>query len=248
MSKVILVTGGSRGIGSAVARLAGARGWSAAVNYAGREDAAAETVAAVKAAGAGALAVRGDVSLEADVIAMFAAAERELGPLDGLVNNAGIVAKLSPLAEMSADRIRRMFEVNVLGSYLCAREAGRRMARSRGGRGGAIVNVSSAASRLGAPGDYVDYAGSKGAIDAFTIGLAKEVGPEGIRVNAVRPGFTETDIHAETGSPERAQAIGAMSPLGRAATPEEIAAGIVWLLSDEASYVSGAILDIAGGR
>lgn len=248
MSKTVLITGASRGIGRAAARLAGRRGWSVAVNYAGRADAAATAVAEVEAAGGRAIAMRGDVAVETDVIALFDAAGKAFGPVDALVNNAGIVAPVGPLVDMTAERIRRMFEVNVIGTYLCAREAVRRMARSRGGRGGTIVNVSSVAARLGAPFDYVDYAGSKGAVDSFTIGLAKEVGREGIRVNAVRPGLTETDIHASGGQPERAQVLGATTPLGRAGTPEEIAEAIVWLIGDEASYVTGAILDVSGGR
>jgi NAD(P)-dependent dehydrogenase (short-subunit alcohol dehydrogenase family) len=248
VSKTILITGAGRGIGRAAAVLAGARGWAVGVNYAGNARAAAETVAAVTAAGGRALALRGDVAAEADVIAMFDATQAAFGPLDGLVNNAGIVAPGSKLADMSAARMARVFAVNVLGAYLCAREAARRMATDRGGRGGAIVNISSAASRLGSPGEYVDYAGSKGAVDTLTIGLAKELGPAGVRVNAIRPGVIETEIHASGGRPDRAAVVGPSAPLGRAGTADEVAEAIVWLLSDAASYVTGAILDVTGGR
>lgn len=248
MSKVILITGGSRGIGRATAILAGQRGWSVGVNYVGNERAAAETVAAVAAVGGRAVALQGDVAVEADVLAIFDATQRAFGRLDGLVNNAGIVAPGLPLAEMSAERMRRVFDTNVFGAYLCAREAARRLSRSRGGQGGAIVNLSSAAARLGAPNEYVDYAGSKGAIDTLTIGLAKELGPEGVRVNGVRPGLIATEIHASGGKPDRAAVMGATTPLGREGTAEEVAEAIVWLLSDAASYVTGALLDVAAGR
>lgn len=248
MSKVILISGGSRGIGRATAILAGQRGWSVGVNYVGNERAAAETVAAVEAAGGRAIALRGDVAVEADVLAIFDATQGAFGQLDGLVNNAGIVAPGLPLAEMSAERMRRVFDTNVFGAYLCAREAARRLSRSRGGQGGAIVNLSSAAARLGAPNEYVDYAGSKGAIDTLTIGLAKELGPEGVRVNGVRPGLIATEIHASGGKPDRAAMMGATTPLGREGTAEEVAEAIVWLLSDAASYVTGALLDVAAGR
>jgi NAD(P)-dependent dehydrogenase (short-subunit alcohol dehydrogenase family) len=246
--KSVLITGASRGIGRATALLCGARGWPVAINYLRDERAAEQTARDVTAAGGRAVTVRGDVAVEGDVLAMFDAAERDLGPLDGVVVNAGIIAESMPLAEMELGRLRRMFEVNVLGAYLCARECARRMPRDRGGPGGAVVLVSSVATRLGSPGEFVDYAGSKAALDTLAIGLAKELGRGGVRVNAVRPGLVETDIHERTGDPERGRRLGATTPIGRAGRPEEIAEAIVWLLSDSASYVTGALLDIAGGR
>jgi NAD(P)-dependent dehydrogenase (short-subunit alcohol dehydrogenase family) len=248
MAKTVLVTGGSRGIGRAIVRLAAEQGWSVAVNFAGNAAAANEAVHEAEATGARAVAIRGDVAVEADVVRMFDEAAAALGPLTALVNNAGIVAPERRLADMDADRIRRVMDVNVIGSYLCAREAARRMSRSRGGQGGAIVNVSSIAARLGSPGEYVDYAGSKGAINAMTIGLAKELGPEGIRVNAVSPGVIETEIHASGGRPDRAQTIGRNAPLGRAGTAVEVAEAVVWLLGDASAYVTGAVLEVSGGR
>lgn len=244
----VLITGASRGIGRATALLAAERGWPVAINYRSDARAAAETAVQARRRGARAMTVRADVSVEADVIAMFEQAQGDLGPLGGVVINAGIVAPALPLADMPAERLERMFRVNVLGAYLCAREAARRLARTRGGSGGSVVLVSSAASRLGSPGEYVDYAGCKAALDTLAVGLAKELGPEGVRVNAVRPGLIETGIHAGSGDPDRARRLGATTPLGRAGKPEEIAEAIVWLLSDAASYVTGAILDVAGGR
>jgi NAD(P)-dependent dehydrogenase (short-subunit alcohol dehydrogenase family) len=248
MSKTILVTGGSRGIGRAVVMLAAKRGWAIGVNYASNAKAAHETVAAAKAAGGKAIAVKGDVASEPDVIAMFEATEKAFGRIDGLVNNAGVVAPTADLVDMSLERLRRVFDTNVLGSVLCAREAARRMAKSRGGKGGVIVNLSSAAARIGSPNLFVDYATSKGAIDTMTLGLAKELGPEGIRVNAVRPGIIETDIHASAGEPDRAARLGPTAPLGRSGSAEEVAEAILWLMEDKSSYVTGAILDVAGGR
>ena len=246
--KTILITGGSRGIGRAAALLAGQRGWSVGVNYARDEAAAGDVVDAIKRAGGKAIALRGDVSVEGDVVVVFDGAIRALGPLNGVVVNAGVVAPTAKLADMSVERMRRVFEVNTLGAYICAREAARHMSLSRGGRGGAIVLISSAAARLGSPGLYVDYAGSKGAIDTLTAGLSKELGPEGVRVNAIRPGLIETDLHASGGDPERARVLGATAPMGRAGTASEVGEAIVWLLSDAASYCTGAILDVAGGR
>jgi NAD(P)-dependent dehydrogenase (short-subunit alcohol dehydrogenase family) len=248
MTKAILITGGSRGIGRATALLAAERGWRVAIGYVAAEAAAAETVAAIEAAGGQGLALRADVAEEAEVVALFDGAATRLGGLDGVVNNAGIVAPAACLADMPAERLRRIFAVNVYGAYLCAREAARRMSRDRGGRGGSLVNLSSAAARLGSAFEYVDYAGSKGAIDTMTIGLARELGPQGVRVNAVRPGLIETDIHASGGRPDRAQRLGRETPLGRAGRPEEVAEAIVWLLSDASSYVTGALLDVAAGR
>lgn len=248
MSKIVLITGASRGIGREAARLAGQRGWRVGVNFTSDETAAQSCVELVRQAGGEAIAIRGDVSVETDVLAMFDTIQSHFGGLDGLVNNAGITGQSLQLADMPMERMRRMFEVNILGAFLCAREAARRMSTERGGRGGVIVNVSSVASRLGSPNEYIDYAASKGAIDTLTLGLSKELGPQGVRVNAVRPGLTLTDIHASGGDPDRGIRLGVTTPLGRAGEPEEIAAGIIWLLSDEASYASGAILDISGGR
>lgn len=248
MDKVLLVTGGSRGIGAATARLAAQAGWAVAVNYADNALAADEVVRAIRAAGGRALAVQGDVADEAQVLRMFETVDAKLGRLTGLVNNAGVVDVTARLDEMSVARWRRMFDINVIGSMLCAREAVRRMSTRHGGSGGAIVNLSSAASRLGSPGQYLDYAAAKGAIDAFTIGLAKEVAFEGIRVNAVRPGLIETEIHASGGLPDRVRDLSHQVPMQRGGTADEVAQAIVWLLSDAASYTTMSLLDVSGGR
>ncbi len=242
---VMLITGGGRGIGAATARLAAQRGYAVCVNYL-RDRSAAEKLAAE--IGGGAIAVAGDVSAEADVLRLFETVDAKLGRLAALVNNAGIVDRQSRVEAMPAARLRRMFAINVVGSFLCAREAIKRMSRKHGGKGGAIVNVSSAAARLGSPGEYVDYAASKGAIDTMTLGLAKELAEDGIRVNAVRPGFINTDIHASGGEPNRLERVRENIPMKRGGEPEEIARAILWLLSEEASYSTGAILDVAGGR
>lgn len=244
----LLVTGGSRGIGAATARLAAQQGWQVAVNYAANSLAADEVVRAIRAAGGTAMAVKADVADEAQVMAMFGQIDAKLGPLRGLVNNAGVVDVTARVDEMSVARWRRMFDINVMGSMLCAREAVRRMSTRHGGAGGSIVNVSSAAARLGAPGQYVDYAASKGAIDAFTIGLAKEVAAEGVRINAVRPGLIDTEIHASGGLPDRVQQLQHLVPMQRGGSADEVAHAIVWLLSDAASYTTMSLLDVSGGR
>jgi NAD(P)-dependent dehydrogenase (short-subunit alcohol dehydrogenase family) len=244
----LIVTGAARGIGAATALLAAARGYKVAVNYA-HDAAGADGVArSIAASGGSALVVPGDISSEADVLALFATAERELGPIAGLVNNAGITGGASPVADLSRDVLERTLAVNVIGSFLCAREAVRRMAHSRGGAGGAIVNVSSRASKLGGAGEWVHYAASKGAIDTFTRGLALEVASEGIRVNAVSPGLIDTAIHASGGRSDRLAAMVPSVPLGRAGTTDEVAEAILWLLTPAASYVTGTVLDVAGGR
>ena len=239
----MLITGAGRGIGAATARLAVERGYKVCVNYL-RDKAAAEKLASE----IGAMAVAADVSVEADVMRLYKTIDDRLGRLDVLVNNAGIVDVKARVDEMSVARLQRMFAVNVVGSFLCAREAVKRMAKRHGGTGGTIVNVTSAAARLGSPGDYVDYASAKGAIDTFTVGLAKEVAGDGIRVNAVRPGVIRTEIHASSGDPGRLERIGAMAPLARPGEPEEVARAILWLASDESSYTTGAIIDVTGGR
>jgi NAD(P)-dependent dehydrogenase (short-subunit alcohol dehydrogenase family) len=248
MNQVLLVTGGSRGIGAACALLAARQRWDVAVNYTRDEAAAQAVVRQVRTAGRRALAVQADVSDEAQVLAMFSQVDAELGPLNGLVNNAGVVDMAQRVDEMSVARWQRMFGINVIGSLLCAREAVKRMSKRHGGPGGAIVNMSSAAARLGSPGQYVDYAAAKGAIDSFTLGLAREVAAEGIRVNAVRPGLIETDIHASGGQPDRARQLAPQVPMQRTGSAEEVAQAIVWLLSDAASYTTGSVVDVTGGR
>ena len=248
MSGVMIVTGGGRGIGAATARLAAARGYAVCVNYAKRRESAEGVVAEIAKGGGRAIAVQADISAEAEVARMFATVDRELGTVTVLVNNAGTIEKQARLADIDAARIARMFATNVTGSFLCAKEAVHRMSTKQGGAGGAIVNVSSAASRIGGGGEYVDYAASKGAIDTFTMGLAKEVATEGIRVNAVRPGIIYTEIHATGGEPGRVDRMKAFVPMARGGQPEEVAAAILWLASDEASYITGTILDVAGGR
>ena len=247
MPNVMIVTGGSRGIGAATARLGAKAGYAVVVNYASNREAADCVVAEIAAKGGTAIAVKGDVGVEADILAIFAAADR-LGALKVLVNNAGIVDVACDVADYSAERLERIFRINVTGSFLCAREAIKRMSTKRGGQGGAIVNLSSAAAKLGAGGSRVDYAATKGAIDSFTVGLAREVAEEGISVTAVRPGIIETDIHASGGEPDRVAAIAASLPMKRPGTAEEVAKAILWLASGDASYSTGAILDVSGAR
>ena len=246
--KTLLITGGSRGIGAATALLAARQGYAVAVNYTRNAAAADSVVQQIHAGGGRAIVLQADVAVEKEVMAMFEKIDAEFGRLDALVNNAGVVDQASRVDAMTMARLQRMFAVNVFGSFLCAREAVKRMSTRYGHTGGAIVNVSSAAARIGSPGQYVDYAAAKGAIDTFTIGLAKEVAPEGIRVNAVRPGIIETDIHASGGLPNRARDVAPQVPMQRAGSADEVAQSIVWLLSDAASYTTGALLDVAGGR
>lgn len=248
MNKVLVVTGGSRGIGAETAKLGAARGYSVCINYNRNREAAEVLVDQIRAAGDEALAVQADISREAEVLRLFRTVDEELGNITALVNNAGILDRQIRVEETDEARLQRIFAVNVVGSFLCAREAVKRMSTRHGGKGGAIVNVSSAASRLGSPGEYVDYAASKGAIDTLTIGLSREVADEGIRVNAVRPGFIYTDMHADGGEPGRVDRIKHTLPMKRGGHPVEVANAILWLLSDEASYTTGSFIDLAGGR
>ena len=247
-SQVLLITGGSRGIGAATALRAARAGYAVAINYTRQSLAADEVVRAIRAEGGTALTVQADVGDEAQIVAMFRKVDAKLGRLTALVNNAGIVDVRADVAQMDAARLERMFRINVTGSFLCAREAVRRMSARHGGSGGAIVNVSSAAARLGSPGQYVDYAASKGAIDTFTVGLAKEVADQGIRVNAVRPGLIETDIHASGGQPDRVRQLAHQVPMGRGGSADEVAQAVVWLMGDSASYTTMSLMDVSGGR
>ena len=247
MDSVAVVTGGSRGIGRSTALAAAKRGYKVVVGYASNDAAAREVVSTIEASNGKAIAVKCDVGVEADIVSLFKAAD-EFGKLGVLVNNAGVVDKTARVDEMSAERLVRMMNINIVGSILCAREAVKRMSTKHGGAGGVIVNLSSVAATLGSPGLYVDYAASKGAIDTFTVGLAREVSAEGIRVNAIRPGLIDTDIHSSGGEPGRAQKLAHTVPMKRVGTADEVANAVVWLMSDEASYVTGTIFDVSGGR
>jgi NAD(P)-dependent dehydrogenase (short-subunit alcohol dehydrogenase family) len=245
---VLLVTGGSRGIGASVALQAAQQGYAVCLSYRSRGDLAEALVAQITADGGRALAVQADVAVEADVVRLFERVDAELGRITALVNNAGAIEQQGRVVDMDAARLRRVFDTNVVGSFICAREAVRRMSTARGGAGGAIVNLSSRAAGLGAPGEFVDYAASKGAIDTFTIGLAREVAMEGIRVNAVAPGLIETEIHASSGEPGRVDRLKAGVPMKRGGHPDEVARAVLWLLSAEASYITGTVVDVSGGR
>lgn len=247
MAGVVVVTGASRGIGAATAKLAGERGHAVCVNYRANSEAASDVVKAIEASGGRGLAVMADVSVETDVVRLFETCHDTLGPPTALVNNVGVLETQMRVEAMDAARLHRIFSTNVIGAFLCAREAVKRMSTKRGGQGGAIVNVSSGASRLGSPGEYVDYAASKGAIDTFTIGLAREVAQEGIRVNAVRPGLIHTEIHADGGEPNRVDRLKAVVPMRRGGSADEVARAILWLLSDEGSYTTGSFIDVTGG-
>jgi len=248
MSRIIIITGGSRGIGAATAKLAAACGYDICLNYRSDAEAAADVAAAVRASGQRCVTVAGDVSVEGDVLRLFETCGRVLGTPVGLVNNAGIVGLQARVEDMDAARLNAVFAVNITGSFLCARQAVKRMSRKRGGAGGSIVNLSSAAARLGSPNEFVDYAASKGAIDTMTIGLAKEVADEGIRVNAVRPGLIDTEIHASSGEPGRIDRLRSSIPMQREGSAVEVAQAILWLLSDESAYTTGSFIDVAGGR
>jgi len=244
----VIVTGASRGIGAAIAQLAGQRGWTVAVNYRSGEEEAKKVSHQIIAAGGRALAIQADVAREDEIVRLFQTAERELGPIKALVNNAGVTGGFARVEDVSSEAIQKVLRVNVTGAILCAREAVRRMSTKRGGTGGAIVNISSRAAHTGAAGEWVHYAASKGAIDSFTIGLAREVATEGIRVNAVAPGLVDTELHAANGDPGRLQRLMGTIPMARAGTPLEVAQAVLWLLSPEASYATGSILEIGGGR
>lgn len=247
-TKALLITGAGRGIGAATAKLAAAAGWRVAVNYVADRDAADAVVADIVGKGGDAFAIRGDVGDERDVLSIFEAVDARFGRLDGLVNNAGVVDRKTRVDELSVERIERMLRINLVGTMLCAREAVKRMSTRHGGVGGSIVNLSSIAAVLGAPGEYVDYAVAKAAVDTFTLGLAREVATEGVRVNAVRPGIIDTEIHASGGQPDRIAAMRDTVPMKREGTAEEIANAVVWLLSDASPYTTGAILNVSGGR
>ncbi len=248
MTQVVIITGASRGIGAATALLAAQRGYAVCVNYRKDVEAAERVATKIKTAGGQAIAVAANVAIESDVMRLFETCDKELGPLTALVNNAGILETQMRIADMDVSRVQRIFATNVIGSFLCAREAVKRMSTKHGGNGGAIVNVSSGAARLGSPGEYVDYAASKGAIDTFTIGLAREVAEENIRVNAVRPGFIYTEMHVSGGEPERVNRLKALVPMKRGGTADEVAKAILWLLSTEASYTTGSFIDVSGGK
>ena len=246
--KVVLITGGSRGIGASTAILAAKKGWNVCITYKNRSSEAGSVVSEIEKLGKRCLSIRADIGIEEDIISLFEKIFSEFGRLDALVNNAGIITHQSTLIDMSASRLNEVFNINVVGSFLCAREALKRMSISRGGQGGAIVNLSSAAARIGSPNEFIDYAASKGAIDTMTLGLSKEVAEDGVRVNAVRPGLIETELHGDAGDINRPDKLKKFIPMKRSGSADEVASSIVWLMSDEASYVNGALLDVAGGR